>query len=211
LVEGTTEAVAADKADLFAQAHQRLLADRSIQFDMQAFIPPRPPAWLKSLIEFFKAIYPLLQGIFWILVAAAVLFLVYAIVTRFQGDSWPWRRRKREEPEAESWRPEEAPARALLREADALAEAGRYDEAVHLLLFRSIEEIDRRRPALVRPASTSRDIAGAPELPDGPRSAFTRIVMAVERSLFGGRTLGERDWHTCRTDYQQFAFSGWKE
>ena len=62
--------------------------------------------------------------------------------------------------------------------------AGRYSEAAHLLLFRSIEDIDARRPDLVRPALTSRDIAALPRSPARPRRAFARIAMMVERSLF---------------------------
>ena len=212
VVGNTTAATAAGKAELFAEAHRRLLEQKAIQFDMQPVARPSPPAWLKPLGEFIGAISPLLQILFWAGVAALVVFLVLAIARRVEDGEWSWRRKKAAAPErAESWRPEEAPARALLREADALAAAGRYAEAVHLLLFRSIEEIDRRRPELVRPALTSRDIAGAPALPSGPKGAFATIVMAVERSLFGGRPVGETDWNSCRSAYQEFAFSGWKE
>jgi hypothetical protein len=145
-------------------------------------------------------------------VTAAALFLAWAIVRRLQDGKWSWRRRPALEAPAEAWRPDEAPARALLREADALAAEGRYGEAAHLLLFRSIEDIDRRRPRLVRPALTSRDIAGAPALPPGPKRSFGDIVMMVERSLFGGRTLEQQDWQACRSAYEDFAFaSAWKD
>ena len=212
MVGNTTAATAAGKAELFAEAHRRLLEQKAIQFDMQPVARPPDPAWIKPLGEFIKAILPLLKILFWLGVAVLVVFIILAVARRVNDGEWSWRRRKASSPEEpESWRPEEAPARALLREADSLAAAGRYAEAVHLLLFRSIEEIDRRRPDLVRPALTSRDIAGAPALPSGPRGAFGTIVMMVERSLFGGRPVGETDWRSCRTAYQDFAFSGWKE
>jgi hypothetical protein len=193
----------------FARAHQQLLADRDIQFDLARFQPPKLPAWVKALGEFLDAIGPGLRILFWVVVALVALFLLYCLVRWLQGQAfaWPWKRRARAAEAAESWQLEEAPARALLVEADALATKGDYSAAAHLLLRRSIEEIDSNRPQLVRPALTSRDIAGAAALPPEPRSAFGRIVRAVEGSLFGGRALGEQDWRDCRAAYEIFVFS----
>ena len=41
-------------------------------------------------------------------------------------------------------------ARRWLEEADALAGKGQFEEAVHLLLYRSIEDIEKQRPDLLR-------------------------------------------------------------
>jgi hypothetical protein len=206
------EKAAAVNADLFDKAHRQLVGDSAIQFELQPYVIQPPPAWVKALAVFFEAIFPLLKSLFWLGVAAAVVLLILAIARRLQDGRWSWPRRRPKQAEtAPSWRPEEAPARALLSEADALAAQGRFAEAAHLLLFRSIEDIDNRRPNLVRPALTSRDIAGAPALPPGPKSSFSNIVMMVERSLFGGRTLGEGEWRECRAAYEDFAFaSAWK-
>ena len=203
---------AADASTRFEAAHSELLADRSIQFEMTHYQPEPPPAWLEALLNLIFASGS--RIVFWIVLAIAVIALAAFIARRAQESDWSWLRRRKEVEEKEigDWRPEEAPARALLQEADALAAAGRYGEAAHLLLYRSIEDIDRRRPDLVRPALTSRDIATAPALPSGPKSAFGRIVLMVERSLFGGRTLEEHDWKACREAYQEFAFaSAWRE
>ncbi|HYN46868.1 MAG TPA: DUF4129 domain-containing protein, partial [Allosphingosinicella sp.] len=63
----------------------------------------------------------------------------------------------------------------------------------------------------VRPALTSRDIAALPALPERPRSAFARIAMLVERSLFAARPLAADDWRDCRSAYEEFAFAeGWR-
>jgi hypothetical protein len=211
-INTAAEATAIGSADRFAEAHRALLADGTIQLDLIPVKQAPPPAWLEPLIRFIETIFPVIRVLFWIAVAAAVLFLVFAIVRRVRDGEWSWRRKRVAPEAAENWLPEEAPARALLREADALAEAGRFDEAAHLLLFRSIEDIDRRRPHLVRPALTSRDLAGAQALPAGPRRSFGDIVMMVERSLFGGRILGKTDWQACRAAYQDFAFaSAWKD
>jgi hypothetical protein len=128
-------------------------------------------------------------------------------VRRLAGADWPWRRREPTEEEGEDWRPDEAPARALLGQADALAGRGLFAEAAHLLLFRSIADLDERKPGLVRPALTSRDIAGLDDIPSRPRGAFARIAMLVEHSLFARRPLAEGDWRECRAAYEEFAFA----
>jgi hypothetical protein len=193
-----------------AEAHRQLLADGSIQFDLPVMEPPQPPTWLEPLVRFFAAIWPVIEVLFWVGLALLILYILYGIAMRLQGKEWP-RRRKAAKAAAPSLRPGEAPARALLSEADALAAQGRFAEAVHLILFRSIEDIDGRRPELVGPALTSRDIAALPAIPEQPRGAFARIAMLVERSLFASRPLGEGDWRDCRSAYEEFAFAdGWR-
>jgi len=191
-----------------AAAHRQLLGDNAIQFDLPKaeLAPPQPPpADLSGLL-------PFLQVLFWVAVAAIVLFLIYLIVQRLEGREWRWRRRAKDEAAADdSWRPEAGEARELLGEADALAAQGRFSEAARLLLFRSIADIDSRRPELLRPALTSRDIAALDAIPGRPRSAFAQIAMLVERSLFAQRPLGQPDWRDCRAAYEDFAFAeGWR-
>lgn len=172
---------------------------------MDGYKPPEVPEWLKWLASALDGMGPALPYIFWGFVALLVLGLLYFIVPRLIGTEWPWKRKKAE---AEvDWRPDESVARRLLAEAEALAAQGNYSEAAHLLLFRSIEDIDARRPKLVRPALTSRDIVGAGEIPDRPRAAFSDIVGLVERSLFGGRDLVRDDWDRCKSAYEQFALA----
>jgi hypothetical protein len=191
----------------FAAAHQALLGDHSIQFDLpQVEIRP-PPEWL---LRGLGGLGPIAQALFWVIAGAVVLLVIYLIARWASGAELGWSRRKRDE-DPDNWRPAEAPARQLLGEADALAGQGLFSEAARLLLFRSIEDIDTRRPDLVRPALTSRDIAGLPAIPDRPRSAFSRIAMLVERSLFAARPLAEADWRDCRSAYEDFAFAeGWR-
>lgn len=195
-----------------AEAHRRLVADNSIQFDLPRVEPPEPPTWLEPLARFLASIWPVLEILFWAALALLLLYILYGIAMRLQGKEWPrWRKRTKDRATDQSWRPDEAPARALLSEADALAAQGRFDEAVHLILFRSIEDIDSRRPELLGPALTSRDIAALPAIPERPRGAFARIAMLVERSLFALRPLGENDWRDCRAAYEEFAFAdGWR-
>ena len=141
---------------------------------------------------------------------AIILYWIFAFV-RDRGGGEGKVKRIRARKDREAWRPEEAQAVELLDEADVLARQGRYDEAARLLLHRSIGEINAHRPELVRPALTSRDIAGHPLLPRGPAAAFARIAALVERSLFARRPLGADDWQDCRAAYRDFAFAeGWQ-
>jgi hypothetical protein len=188
----------------FADAHREMLGDSAIQFDFPSARPPEAQTDFASL-------GPILQIVFWLAVAGIVAFLLYLIVPRLMGAKWPLRHKSDEAGADETWRPEAAEARELLGEADALAAAGRYSEAAHLILFRSIEDIDEKRPDLVRPALTSRDIAALDAIPGGPRSAFLAIAMMVERSLFAQRPLGPGEWSDCRDAYREFAFAeGWR-
>jgi len=172
--------------------------------------PPPTPEWLRSLFDaignFFQWSAPAAKPLMWIGVALLVLFLLYHFVPAFARwvDNLPFRRKAvGDDAEDGIGLAEAGAARALLAEADALAAEGRFAEAVHLLLYRSVEDIENRRPGLVRPAMTSRDLAEARDLPAAARDAFSRIARAVEISLFGGRSIDAGAWQTCRGAYAE--------
>lgn len=148
---------------------------------------------------------PGLDGLFWVLVAIGAALLVYMVVKSIIEREPREARAEIVEREVAKWRPAEREARALLAEADAMAEAGRFDEAARLLLHRSLEDIAKRKPKLLRPALTSREIALAPLLPDAVRAAFEAMAAPVERSLFGGRALDRDAWEGARAAYGDFA------
>jgi hypothetical protein len=100
---------------------------------------------------------------------------------------------------------DQAQARQLLADADRLAAEGRFDEATHLLLMRSVSQITQVRPDLIDPSSTAREIAALPALPSKARQAFSEIAERVERSLFALRRLSADDWHAARAAYADFA------
>ena len=192
-------------------AHRSLKADPSIQFDFPWFIPEQreTPQWLKNLFESLGSFIDWVGGgwtvLMWIAVALVVIALAFALFPPLRA--WLAERfAARGGPVATpGWAPEAAVARALLVEADQLAATGRYDEAVRLLLHRSVEDIERWRGDKLRPSWTSRDIARIDALPDPARAVFGRIVADVERSLFAGHPLGEADWTRARADYAGFA------
>lgn len=177
--------------------------------------PPPPPEWLTSLYEaiarFFDWSAPAAKPLMWGAAALVALYLLYHFVPAFARwvDALRFRRRGGDADGKDGAGAAEAgAARALLAEADALAAAGRFAEAVHLLLYRSVEDIETRRPGLVKPAMTSRDLAEARDLPPVARGAFSRIARAVEISLFGGRAIDAGAWNQCRAAYAELTVAG---
>lgn len=191
------------------EAHRRLVADKSLQFDFgQAPPPPKPPPnWLSELLA---AIAPFLQFVFWALVALAALLIVGFIVRELVKVRWSGRAKtdKRGPVEPPAWRPEAARARLLLAQADELAAQGLFAEAAHHLLLHSVQDIEDHRPRAIRPALTSRDIAALDTIPAEPRAAFARIARIVEESLFGGRDLDAARFAETRAAYEAFALAG---
>ncbi|MEM8696774.1 MAG: hypothetical protein AAGE05_12200 [Pseudomonadota bacterium] len=192
----------------FDSAYGDLVESERFQTEMSRFEVPEadPPDWLLRLLEWLETLGPFWQAIFWVFVVgigALILFSVGRALYRRLGD----RPKAVEEAEdRELWRPEARAAHGLLGEADALAQQGRYAEAAHLLLFRSIADIEERLPDFLQPALTSRDIAAAEALPPPARSAFTAIARVVERGIFATRPVNEQGWTEARSAYEQFAF-----
>jgi hypothetical protein len=194
-------------ADQLARAHARLLQDHDLQFAFAAApAPPKPPDWLKPLAELIASLAPLLQWVFWgglALAVAAILFFIGRELVRVR---WPARHKPVDLPAPEAWRPAPERARALLEDADALAAAGRYGDAARLLLHRSIDDLESRRPRAVRPALTARDIARLEALPAPARGPFALIAAAVEKAFFAGRELDAAGFAECRRAYEAYAF-----
>lgn len=185
------------------EAHARLLADDRLQF---AFPPPRPAPAPPSasggpdLMAWMQALGPTAQLLLWLLGGLLALALAWLVWTQLRGVL------ARREPAAEATDPvhaqrQAAEAGALLAEADALAAAGDFGAAIHRLLQDSLSAIGAQRPRLLRPAQTSRDIAGLPGLPDPVREAFGALAAAVERAIFGGRPVDRAGWEACRARY----------
>lgn len=199
----------------FSRAWDAMRANGDIQFS-PVEIPVEAPAssepglfddiaqWLGRLIEgIAQAMGASANLVFWALIilgAGLVLYFIYRVI-----DPQRFVRIRKESEDEESWAPEQGAALLLLEEADRLAQEGRFDEATHLLLRRSVGQIADIRPDLIDPSSTAREIATLPALPDAARNAFATIAERVERSLFALRSLEEADWQAARGAYSQFA------
>ena len=195
-------------------------ADGDVQFAPVTIpdIPPPEPSWVQRMLDKLFAWLADLLGpvgealaaswwwLQWVLLAAAVGFALVLLV-RMIGPGFG-RSAKRTAAAAEAeWRPDTAASLALLEEADRLAAEGRFDEATHLLLQRSVGHIAAARPDWVEPSSTARELAALPALPEAARAAFRVIAERVERSLFALRALDRTDWDAARAAYAEFALA----
>lgn len=222
----------ASAAAQLAEAHRALRADPSVQFSMSPPAPiAPPPQWLVDLMRWLRRMLkplgdflgwigsflpdaPYARIFLWTVIALAAAAVVWLVVQRLRHGEWRIPRLRRahrvtvEGQADDDWTPDAAPAREWLAEADALAARGLFAEAVHHLLFRSVEDIARRRPQLARPALTSRELAASPTIPPLARTLFADIARTVERSLFGGRAVDAGDWQAARGAYADFALAG---
>ena len=196
--------------------------DPDIQFDEFAMAPPevREPGWFD---EIWRSILESLAGLFgpvgelmtinwtlvkWVLLGLLALFALYWLARSFGPLA---RMRGQENAGSESaasdpnWQPSEEESVALLADADRLAGEGRFDEATHLLLKRSVNQIAKAQPTWVDPSSTARELAALPAFSDRAATAFGTIAERVERSLFALRPLDKNDWEAARAAYANFA------
>lgn len=166
--------------------------------------------WLFEKVGQLLPDLPYARLLFWVVVGLFAAACMWAAYNRVRYGQWRLpriRRRPRsashryKEGEDEAQLIDEAEARSLLAEAECAAREGRFADAIHGLLLWSIEAIARRRPQLVRPALTSRELARTELLPSPVRELFSRIAARVELSLFGGRSVTEADWVDARAAY----------
>lgn len=167
------------------EGYSELRADPDIQYapiEMEK-LEPREPSWFEQMLEdVFRwlgelfgplghgltGIWPVLK---WVLLAALIGFVLF-LVLRLIGPLADRQRGASAEAEQEpEWQPDRAESLALLEDADQLAAEGRFDEAAHLLLQRSVGQIASARPEWVDPSSTARELAALPRLSDGARRA----------------------------------------
>ena len=199
------ETVQAETPQDFDRAFRRLKADGSLQFDLPTVEPPpvrerRSWGWLAALLAGFASIAIYLV---WTALALLAAGLIWFLARSFMDV----RIARKARPEAEAtplYEPQAATVRTHLAEVDALAADGRFREAIHLLLFRAIEDIDRARPGQVRRSLTSREIGRLPALTDRTRAAFVTIARINERGWFGGLRTDREQFDAARAAYAQF-------
>jgi hypothetical protein len=194
----------------FDQAFRKMKSQDHLQFELTEAPPPPKIDWLERLMKqiasFFSAISPLLVVMFWIFVAGCVGILLYIVVQAILGIRLAHRQRQDgANSETPLYRPSQQKARILLNAVDALAAKGQYAEAVHLLLYRSIQDIGLTKPNMIKRSLTSREISTLASLSPETRQAFTLIATEVEHSHFGGRGLDKAVFSRCRKAYAQFA------
>lgn len=190
-----------------AVAHARMVEAGVVQLGLPGTSdkPPAIPAWLAHFGDWLKHRPIELRILFWVGVAALVFLVGKLLYDALSRRALDFRARRGAVPGEGWWRPDAARAKVLLAQADALAGAGRFEEAAHLLLLKSVDDIDERRPGELRPSLTARDIARLPALPGDVRQAFGLIAGVVETSLFGGAAVAREAWARARDAYAAVA------
>jgi hypothetical protein len=160
--------------------------------------------FFRSTGKVFAPLAPVMPYVFYLLAIALILLLLSPVVRMFISTRFE-RLFARDHLKGETaWRPTKAAVVALLHDIDALAAKGEYDEAVHLLLMRSVADINAWRPDVVRAHYSARDISSHPVLPEAARPAFSEIVRWVEQSYFAGIAVGKDGFDACRAAYVAF-------
>ncbi|MFL6799749.1 MAG: hypothetical protein ACJ8F3_20325 [Xanthobacteraceae bacterium] len=97
-----------------------------------------------------------------------------------------------------------APA-AAMGAADELAAAGRFADAMHVLLLQALVEIRQRLDEQFADSLTSREILRSTKLAEAGRRPLRDIVDRVEWTYFGRRTAGQADYEACRASFDALA------
>lgn len=157
-----------------------------------------------SLIAILKTLGQLVKWAVYIgLIVGAVALIIYAIRHGESLKGLFTQRRLDEKPQTPSITVANV-AHDFLSEADALAAQGRYSEAVHCLLFRTLEELTTRARLHLPKSRTAREILHETDLGFGAKEPLTQIITLVEISHFGGVQLDAAAYHDSRSAYTRF-------
>jgi hypothetical protein len=147
------------------------------------------------------------QALLWGLMALAVGLCIFWLARELTG--YAGEAPAEGEPDEDGPRTRDGPDRAVverpLGDADELARQGRFGEAIHVLLLRTLQELARRLPERLPSSLTSREIVERVRMPDDARGALSVLVGAVEVSHFGAATPGPGEFQQCRHYFQTFA------
>ena len=206
--DSSSETFVLHTEDEIETAYRALKRNDKYQDELAEPIPRKPRSNANIATgRFFDGLFsflaPIFKIIFYLGMGALILGAVYLIgravyETRF---ALPVIKKDEDAEEIPLYQPAEAQARILLDEVDRLAAEGRYGEAVHTLLFRSIQDIDRNRPNVVRRSLTSREIGSLSVLTMEARRAFSTIAGVSELAHFGGVSVNEAGFQTARNAY----------
>ncbi len=210
----STAALAYIADEKFDRAFYRLKQNNQLQFDFPLIASPEPrqSSGGNFIIEFFRAIAnflgPFLEIVFWVFITLFVIAIIYTIFREIIRSKLPSRASKAKRDETVKitpYQPKAAMAKILLSDADKLAAQGAYAGAIHILLFRSIQDIEIHHPNAIRRSLTSREILQLPVLTAQSRQTFGLISQFVERAFFAGQPLDQAAFETCRQAYAGLA------
>ncbi len=143
----------------------------------------------------------LAKVLMWVAIAVFAAVLIMTILDNLKFG------KKFNDADAESLAADISPQETQVRmvkahdEAEALAEAGDYAEAMHLLLLQSLAEMRRRLDMSIASSLTSREIYARVALSEESRHALDDIISRVEISYFGDHIPERDEYIACRDSY----------
>ncbi|MHC4547659.1 MAG: DUF4129 domain-containing protein [Planctomycetota bacterium] len=193
-------AVAAPSPEEVRAAAERVLDDAGYQTELPGDIerPEREdpsgleealPDWDSNPLD-STAVGAIARAIYWILIAVG-LTLVALWVAReltLRGE----RRGRKETPT-----PAASPAPVPRADPEGLARQRRYTDAIHALLLNVLLDLVARLKAPLLPAWTSREVLARLQLAAEGRAALRGLVLAVERTHFGGAAADAEEYRRC--------------
>jgi hypothetical protein len=140
------------------------------------------------------------QVAMWVVIGVTLAVVVVAL-----GRGWKERPRAASVATARAPAPPPtAPVAAALDEAEALAREGRFAEAVHVLLLRTLRALSDAQAVPIPGSYTSREILARVSVPAPARDALAGLVGAVEASRFGDAGLAASDWEHALERHRRF-------
>jgi hypothetical protein len=143
-------------------------------------------------------------ALLWVLVAVAVVLIGLMLARELSGYEADAKAVEKSGA-TDLERDDAAVVEVPLGNAEVLAGQGRYGEAIHVLLLRTLEELARRVTVRLPRSLTSREILARVSVPDEARVALADLVTAVEVTHFGSHEPSQSDYAACRDRFQRFA------
>jgi hypothetical protein len=187
-------AMALSRGHVAAQSPQDVqqLADQAIRrLDLQTTFPVVPE---------LPRLPSLPAEVLWIVIGIALVIMLYAfrdlipILRSAQGNDWI-------SEEAFGGGGKAGAPAAALGAADELAAAGRFVEAMHVLLLQGLAAIRSGLNEEFADSLTSREILRRARLPDPGRTSLRDIVNRVELTYFGQYPAALADYEACRASF----------
>ncbi len=143
--------------------------------------------------------FQLPQEVLWVVIAIALGILLYSfrdsiLALRLGDSAWT-------QPEGELGAATPRDEAVVLEAADELAAAGRFVEAMHVLLLQGLAYMRARLDQQFSDSLTSREILHSTNLPEAARSSLHDVVDRVELTYFGKRPAALADYTACRASF----------
>jgi hypothetical protein len=185
-------ALAAQTLPQIEKAKVGVMAEGDLQLQLPTGTEP-PDGWNFSLPQI-----PIPPALLWTVLIAGAVAAVYYLFK----DSLPvWLRSRQgnwQAPDLGGAKLQSQSASEATQAADELALQGRYVEAMHVLLLKSLADMRRHLNLHFAESLTSREILRKVALSEAGQAALRDIVARVEWTYFGEHEAEASDYEACR-------------